>query len=74
MEINESVPCPNFGDPRSRDHKLGYKRIKKNAIFGLKIDSFDYNSKTTRRAKLKFVQKCLLFFFFFFSGYLLLTR
>ena len=41
--------CANFWDPRSHD------RESKNAIFGLKIYSFAYNSNTTSCALLKFV-------------------
>ena len=43
----------NFGDHRSRDRALRYKKHKKTAIFGLKIYYYAYNSKPTRRAKLK---------------------
>ena len=34
MEINESVMCANFGDPRPCDRELTQK---KPAIFGLKM-------------------------------------
>ena len=51
IKINKSVWCANFGYPRSRDRELRHKKNKKRR---LKVYEFAYNSKTTRRAKLKF--------------------
>ena len=36
IAINKSVMCANFGNPRSGDRELGYKKTKNTVIFGLK--------------------------------------
>ena len=60
MRINESAVYANFRDPTSLDPESKHtKKTKKTAIFSLKIYLFAYryhDSKTTWRAKLKFLQ------------------
>ena len=55
--------CADFGDPMSRDRELRHKKII-NAILGMKIYYFAYNSKTTWRAQLKFAHNWVIYKWF----------
>ena len=46
--------CANFGDPRSRDRKLGHQKPGKNGDFCVKNLLIFHNIKATKRGKLKF--------------------